>query len=60
MVPLLSELWRFLLYVMQPEHSDNQGLDAPHAASPLAGFAKAVLWVGLSLLAGFSLAQLGG
>jgi len=63
MVALLSELWRFVAYLLRPENSSALAegeTGAGQEASALAGLAKALFWAGLAVLAGFGLAQLGG
>lgn len=55
MVPLLSELWRGIEYVLRPD-DDRPGGRQRH---PLAGTAKAIFWATLALLAGIGLGQLG-
>ncbi len=70
MVPLLSEIWRFVQYLLSPEdHTDGAQLQLPptsaqptsgHAFPALAGAAKTLLWACLAVLAGLGLGQLGG
>jgi hypothetical protein len=65
MVPLLSEFWRFVQYLLRPEdHSAGAQyqpppVDAP-MASALAGVVKTLFWACLALLAGLGLGRLGG
>lgn len=58
MVPMLSELWRLAHYLLRPEKAEDPGFSRGGQDSALAGLAKALLWAGLSVLAGFGLAQL--
>jgi len=58
MVPMLSELWRLMLYLLRPEKLEDPGFTREGQSSALAGLAKALLWAGLSVLAGLCLAQL--
>jgi len=58
MVPMLSELWRLARYLLRPEKAEDPDYSRDGQASALAGFAKTLLWAGLSVLAGLALAQL--
>ncbi|MDR3641419.1 MAG: hypothetical protein P4L39_08875 [Humidesulfovibrio sp.] len=59
MVPLLSECWRFVEYLLRPE-DETEGARWPNAPVwALAGAAKALFWAGVALLAGLGLARLG-
>lgn len=58
MVPMLSELWRLMQYLLRPEKVEDPGFSRNGQDSSLAGLAKALLWAGLSVLAGLGLAQL--
>ena len=58
MVPMLSELWRLVHYLLRPEMAGEPGFSRGGQDSALAGLAKALLWAGLAVLAGFGLAQL--
>lgn len=67
MVPMLSELWRLMQYLLRPETAGEPGFSRggaqpgqsdPPALAALAGLAKTLLWAGLAVLAGFGLAQL--
>lgn len=61
MVPMLSEVWRLAAYLLRPEGIEGEEAVPPQRTpqgAALAGFAKALLWACLSVLAGFGLAQL--
>lgn len=73
MVPMLSELWRLVSFLLRPENSADARLaqagSSAGRAEPVekagaakradwAGLAKALLWACLSVLTGFGLAQL--
>jgi len=58
MVPMLSELWRLMQYLLRPEKAGDPGYLRSGQDSALAGLAKTLLWAGLSVLAGLGLAQL--
>lgn len=73
MVPMLSELWRLVLFLLRPENSADSRLaqagSSADRAEPAgkagvakwadwAGLAKALLWACLSVLTGLGLAQL--
>jgi len=58
MVPMLSELWRLAAYLLRPEGEEPLQFGKDGRASALAGLAKALLWAGLSVLAGLGLATL--
>ncbi len=63
MVALLSEIWRFIAYLLRPEDTVEGAGPAQEGtteATALAGLAKALLWAGLAVLAGFGLARLSG
>jgi hypothetical protein len=59
MVPFLSECWRVMEYLLRPEDETEGARRRAAPAWALAGAAKALLWAGVALLAGFGLAQLG-
>lgn len=56
MVPIISELWRLVEYLLTPDDPRPGG----RKRSALAGTAKTLLWAGLAVLAGFGLGRLGG
>jgi hypothetical protein len=56
MVPLLSELWSFIAYVLRPDDERPGG----RQRQPMIGTVKALFWASLALLAGIGLGQLGG
>lgn len=63
MVALLSELWRLAAFLLQPEDLREGGrtvrYQGSQRAEALAGLAKALLWMALSVAAGLALARLG-
>ncbi|MBU1039856.1 MAG: hypothetical protein KKF77_01995 [Proteobacteria bacterium] len=56
MVPLLSEVWRFVEYLLTPDDPRPGG----RKRSALAGTAKTLFWACLAVLAGLGLGRLGG
>jgi hypothetical protein len=55
MVPLFSELWRFVEYLLRPDDPRPGGRQQP----PLAGAVKTLFWACLAILAGLGLGRLG-
>ena len=59
MVPLLSECWRFVEYLLRPEDGTEAAQTRCGPAWALAGALKTLFWAGLALVAGLGLARLG-
>lgn len=55
MVPMLSELWSFVEFVLKPDDERPGG----RQRHPLAGTVKALFWASLAVLAGIGLGRLG-
>ncbi|MBI5520307.1 MAG: hypothetical protein HY916_09630 [Desulfovibrio sp.] len=58
MVPMLSELWRLAEYLARPESELSLAPARTRRGALLMGAAKALLWAGVSVLAGLALGRL--